>query len=355
MTREKILMEQSEVGSPERIALAQQLLDIALNSWKSQAIYVAAQLQIADLLADGPKTAEELAVATSTHSPSLHRLLRALTTIEICREREDGSFEILPMGTFLHSEAGDSVRATIIYTCGYQWPVLGNLLYSVQTGKSARKHLTGTEGFQHLERDPELAATFSQNMSAIARLVAPSVVQAYDFSQMKRVVDVGGAYGELLAAILKANPALHGALFDLPHAADHARPYMEKAGVVDRCEFVSGDFFESITSGADGYVLKSIIHDWNDERSQVILKNCRRAMATGGRLLLVERVVPDRLEASPSHQLIVRSDLNMLMSLAAQERSETDYRRLLSAAGFTIIQIIPVGFAYSIIESVPTQ
>jgi orsellinic acid C2-O-methyltransferase len=348
------MMEHSEVGSLERTALAQQLLGIVYGSWKSQAIYVAAQLRLADLLADGPKTAEELAVATSSHSPSLYRLLRALTTIEICQEREDGAFELLPMGALLRSEAADSVHSSIIYTCGYQWPMWGNLLYSVQTGKSVRKLLTGTEGFQHLEQDPELAATFNQNMVEIVRLAAPGIVQAYDFSKMKRVIDVGGGYGELLSAILIANPAVHGILFDLPHAIDNARSHMENAGVIDRCEFVSGDFFESVTSGADGYVLKSVIHDWNDERGQVILENCRRAISPGGKLLLVERMVPDQLEASSAHQMIVRSDLNMLVNLAAQERSETQFQRLLSAAGFRITRIIPVGFAYSIIEAVPT-
>jgi SAM-dependent methyltransferase len=348
------MMEESEVGSPERIALAQELLGIVFDSWKSQAIYVAAQLRIADLLIEEPRTAEELSVATNTDSPSLYRLLRALTTIEICREREDGAFELLPMGEFLRSETADSIRSTIIFSCGYQWPVWGNLLYSVQTGKSARQYLTGAEGFQHLERDPELAATFSQSMSEIARLVAPGIVQAYDFSKMKRVVDVGGAHGELLATILAANPALRGVLFDLPHAAEHARSHMANAGVVDRCEFVSGDFFKSVTPDADGYVLKSVVHDWNDERSQVILENCRRAMAPGAKLLLVERVVPGRLEASPAHHQIVRSDLNMLISLAAQERNEDEFRRLLDASGFRITRIIPVGFAYSIIEAIPT-
>jgi ubiquinone/menaquinone biosynthesis C-methylase UbiE len=349
------MTERSEIGSAERTDLAQRLLGLVNSSWMSQATYVAAQLRIPDLLADGPKTVEELAMATSSHGPSLRRLLRALTTIEICSEHEDGSFALLPMGALLRSEAAESLRAWTILVNSYNWPVWGNLLYSVETGKSARTLLTGTEEFQHLEQDPALAALFNQAMVEITRLIVPGVVQAYDFSGMSRIVDVGGGYGELLAAILKANPAAHGVLFDLPHAIDNGRRHLESAGLTQRCSFVAGNFFESIPSGADGYVLKSIIHDWNDERSQVILENCQRAIGPSGRLLLVERIMPERLEASPAHQSLVRSDLNMMIALAAQERSEAEFRRLLSAAGFYVTQIVPVGFTFSIIEAVPAH
>jgi orsellinic acid C2-O-methyltransferase len=349
------MAERSETARPERIALAQRLLGIVNSNWMSQATYVAAQLRIPDLLIDGPKTTEELAAVTGSHAPSLQRLLRALTTIEILHEREDGSFALMPMGELLSSESPESVRAWTLLMGGYNWPVWGNLLYSVQTGKSARTLLTGTEEFQHLEQDPEWAAIFNQAMVDITRLVVPGVVRGYDFSGMNRIVDVGGGYGELLAAILKANPAAHGVLFDLPHAIDNGKRHLENAGLAQRCSFVTGTFFESVPNGADGYVLKSIIHDWNDERGQLILENCRQAMAPGARLLLVERVMPERLDASPAHQLIVRSDLNMLVALAAQERTEAEFRHLLSAAGFHVTHIEPVGFTFSIIEAVPAH
>jgi hypothetical protein len=331
-------------------ALARQLLAGITSSWVSQAIHVAAELGIADLLHE-PRASAELAERTGTHAPSLHRLLRALTTIDICRERADGSFELTELGAMLKSDHPRSLRSWSRWWGGNLWPAWGNLLYSVRTGRSARAMLSGTEGFQHLERDPESAAVFNQALVELTRLSCASIVQAYDFSALRRIVDVGGGYGELLAAILQAHPATAGVLFDLPHALDGARRHFENAGLADRCEFQAGDFFQSIPAGADAYILKSVIHDWNDERAQQILASCRQAMHGSARLLLIEQVMPDALTSSTGHQSLVRSDLNMLVAHGAGERSETAFRALLDGAGLTLSRIVPVPPTFHVLEA----
>jgi len=337
------------------MSLAHWLLECVTSSWMAQAIYVAAELQIADLLAEGPRTSEDLAAVTGAHAPSLHRLLRALTTIEICREREDGSFEITPMGSLLGTDVPGSLRSWTIWWGTHLWWVWGCLLYSVKTGESARKLLTGTDDFKHIEQYPEAAAVFNQAIVELTRLTSESVVRIYDFSGLKRIVDVGGGYGELLISILRASLATSGVLFDLPHAIEGGKRRFKKAGLASRCEFLEGNFFESVPSGADAYILKSIIHDWDDKNCKLILENCRRAMVEGGRLLLVERVLPDRLEVLTDHQAVVRSDLTMLVAQGAKERTEADFRDLLSSAGFRVTQVLPIGMTFSIIEAFPFQ
>lgn len=326
--------------------------------WVTQALYVAAKLGVPDLLASGPRTSEELAEAAeatgvAAHPPSLHRLLRSLTTLEVVRERDDGSFELLPMGEVLRSDSPVSLRSWTLYIGGYQWQTWGQLLESVQTGQSARTRLLGTEGFEHLERDPQMAAVFNQAMVEITRLISSAVVRAYDFSGMRRIVDVGGGYGELLGTILKANPQAQGVLFDMPHAIDEGRRHFEEAGLADRCEFISGSFFESVPGGADAYVLKSIIHDWNDERATAILQTCRRAMPAAAQLLLVERVLPQRLSATPADQAMAHSDLNMLVSLAAKERTQAEFQALLEAADLRLNKVVLAAGGFSVLEATP--
>ncbi len=336
-------MSTHEAEGSRQAGMVETLLEMINGSWIAQAIAVTAELGLADLLRDGPRTSVDLASATGTDAPSLHRLLRALTTIDICHESEDGRFSITEMGRLLGTESPDSLRSWSMWWGKYLWPVWGNLRYSINTGNSARTLLTGTEGFKHLENDPAAAATFNQALVELTRLTTSGVVRAYDFSSCQLIVDVGGGYGELLAAILTANPKVRGVLFDLPHATEGARHHFEQARLSDRCEFVAGDFFESVPRGADAYVLKSVIHDWNDDKSRAILKTCHAAMNADARLLLVERVLPQRLETSAVHQSAVRSDLTMLVALGAQERTENDFRNLLNSAGFELTRVCPAG------------
>jgi hypothetical protein len=339
----------------DTLTLTSRLQAIIVANWMSQATYVAVQLRLPDLLAGGPKTSAELAEASGSHAPSLLRLLRALATLEICQEREDGTFQLTPLGDLLRSDTSNSLRAWAILVGGPQWPLWGHLLHSVRTGETARKHLHGTQDFQHLARNPELAALFNQAMVELTRLVAQDVARAYRFEGMKRIVDVGGGSGELLGAVLQANPAAHGVLFDMDHARAAGQRHLEALGLAERCEIVTGSFFDSVPGPAHAILLKSIIHDWEDDQSRAILENCRRALVEAGKLLIIERLMPERLEPSPTHQAIARSDLNMLVGPGGRERTRAEFQALLASAGLSISRVIPAASAFSIIEAVAAQ
>ena len=349
------MAQHDAVESKEPTAIARQLLEMVNSSWTTQAIYVAAYLRIPDLLAGDARSTPELARATGAHAPALRRLMRSLVTIGICCVRGDDCYELTAVGSLLRADVADSLRSWTLHWGGTMWPVWGNLLHSVNTGESARKLATGSEGFDLLEADPESAANFNRAMVELTRLDSANIVSACDFSGMTTVMDVGGGYGELLAAILEANPALRGAVFDRPHAMANGRWKMEATLLAHRCDFVEGDFFASIPGGADAYVLKSVIHDWNDEHSRMILRNCHRAMHERARLLLIERIVPTRLEASAAHRAIARSDLNMLVGLGGMERTESEYRALLDATEFQVVSVKSAGPTFGIIEAMRSR
>jgi hypothetical protein len=339
------------VSDPE---LARRLLEIAGSSWMTQAVFAAAELRIADHLAGGPKAAAELAALTETQELALNQLLRGLCALDVCEERSDGTFSITPMGAVLAEDAPYSVRAWVRHWGGSLWGPWGRLPDVVRTGESGRALASGTHDFEHLSSDPEVAANFNRAMVELTRVSATSIVETHDFSRYARVVDVGGGYGELVATILIAHPTVRGVLFDMPHAIDHAADHLRAKGVLDRCELVAGSFFESLPTGADAYVLKSVLHDWNDERCTAILATCRAAMTPPATLLVVERVMPDRMVASEEHAALARTDLNMLVALAARERTESGWRAILAGSGFEVIGVSPAGFGYSVIEATPT-
>ena len=349
------MADQSSESAPKFTDLAARLSDMVGSSWMAQATYVAARLNIADLLADGPRTVSELAAATSTHPLSLYRLLRALASVGICNERDEELFELAPMGLLLRSTTQESLRSWILHWGGSMWPMWGHLLESVQTGESARKLLTGNGDFERLERDPIQAEIFNQAMVELTRLVAQEVVQVYDFTGMRRILDVGGGYGQLLVAVLTSTPGATGVIFDMAHASEGAKRNINSMGLGNRCQFITGSFFESIPGPADACLLKSILHDWDDARSQVILRNCRQALITGGKLLLIERIMPERLEMLSAHQALARIDLTMLIGPGGRERTESEFRSLLSMAGFQVSRIIPAGQSMNIIEAIPIQ
>jgi hypothetical protein len=238
--------------------------------------------------------------------------------------------------------------------CGkYLWPVWGKLLHSVRTGESARKLVGGAEGFTEFEHDERAALIFNRAMAELTSLVAAEVVRRYRFDEIRRIVDVGGGYGALLAAVLKGQPSAQGVLLDLPHAIEGARSHLAAAGLAERCEFIAGNFFESVPAGADAYLLKAVLHDWDDERGFLILRNCRSAIPRHGRLLIIERVVPARFEACWLHHAIARMDLTMLVGFAGKERTETEFRQLLAASGFELTQVTATSLDYAVIEAVP--
>jgi len=325
---------------------------LATGHYVSHAIYCAATLGIGDLLASSARSYADLAAATKTHAPSLNRLLRLLASAGVLEEQDDGRFALTPIGEFLRSDIPESRRAVALLFAGPNMHrTWSELLYSVQSGEVAFDHVFGMNGFQYLSLHPEAAAIFNQAMTAATQQTAGAVASAYDFSSFKTLADIGGGHGILLTTILKANPALHGILFDLPHVAESARSQIEASGVADRCEVLGGDFFTQAPAGADAYIIKSVIHDWNDEQSLVILRNCHRAMPPEGKLLLVEVILPERVEPSPFNQIIVGSDVNMLVNIGGRERTDAEFGALLDSAGFKLTRIIPTQALSRIIEA----
>jgi hypothetical protein len=326
------------------------LLQMIMGFRITQMIYVAARLRIADLLNDGPQTADTLAQATGTHAPSLYRLLRALAGQGIFAEDEHGRFALTPLAEPLRTGVPGSQRpAALVFGEPVRWGLWGNLLYSVTTGEPAFQHMHGTTMWEYQAAHPELNTNFNDFMTANTTYQAASVVAAYDFSPINTLVDVGGGHGMLIAAILQANPGMRGILCDAPHVVSGARPTLEAAGLVDRCELEECDFFSSVPKGGDAYILKFIIHDWDDEHALAILRTVRKAMPDDGRLLLVENVIPPGNSPHPGKL----GDLQMLLALGGRERTEAEYGALFGKAGFRLTRTVPTQGQLSIIEATP--
>ncbi len=325
------------------------LLQMMTGYWVSQSVYIAAKLGIADLLEAGPKRYEQLAAATQTHPPSLYRLLRALASVGVFSEGRPGSFELTPTAALLQTNTPDSMRALAIMYCEEQYQAWGDMLKSVQTGDMAFDRVFRMSYFPYLAQHPESDETFNQAMTGWSAQLDRAVLAAYDFSQFETVVDVGGGYGRLLATILTACPGTRGVLFDQPHVVEGAGALLHGAGVKERCETIGGDFFVGVPSGGDAYVLAQIVHDWNDERSLMILKNCRRAIGPAGKLLLVEMVIAPGNEPDFGKFL----DLHMLALVEGRERTEAEYRALLAEAGFRLSTVEPTQAGSSVVEAIP--
>ena len=325
------------------------LLQMMTGYWVSQAIYVAAKLGVADLLAEGALSFEELATKTKTDAPSLRRVLRALASIGIFTETSPGMFALTPLASLLRTGTPDSMRALAIMYAEEQYRAWGDVLHSVHTGETAFEHQFGTSYFGYLAQHPESDRVFNEAMTGWTMQLIGAVADTYDFSQFQTVVDVGGSYGTLLAAILQSNPTMRGILFDQPHVAAAAQGQLEVAGVAERCTTVGGDFFTELPSGGDAYILAQILHDWDDERSVAILQQCRRAISEHGKLLVIELVLPSGEEPFLGKWL----DLHMLVLLGARERTATEYEALFQKAGFALARVIPIATGQSIVEAVP--
>src|ERR1043165_2374984 len=339
------LGEQSTV-STEATSPSAFLTQIMLGCLATQAVYVAATLGIADLLVDGPKSVEELARARNTHAPSLYRILRALASLGIFAEQDHRVFALTPTAQPLRSDVPNSLRdAVMFWGADWHWEVWGQTLYSVRTGKSAWSQVHGEEVFSYFENNPEAGRIFNRAMSSFSGLVTEAVVDAYDFTDIETLADIAGGEGRLLTGILPAYPKLRGVLFDLPYVIDGAREQVAATRVNDRVEFASGDFFASVPEGADAYILKSIIHDWDDERALTILKNVRRALRPSGRVLLVEAIVAEG--NNPDIGKLI--DLEMLVSPGGKERTAAEYRELFTRACLKLNRIVPTKSPFSVI------
>lgn len=332
-------------------AHAEQLLEQITASWGSQALYVAAELGLADRLKTGPRGSTELAAELKTDAEALRRLLRALCTLDICRELDSGAFELTALGACLQEDAPYSLRGWARWWGSQLWADWGGLLYSVNTGKSARKLRLSTEGFDHLGENSPAASIFHKALAELTHLLSARVLRAWDFSKCTRVVDVGGGYGELLIAVLRAHPQCKGELLEQPHAMEGAKTRIAAEKLTGRCSFSVGDFFTRVPHGADAYLLKSVLHDWNDERALQILRCCRAALTGTARLLVVERMLPSRLQNTPEHRATARSDLTMLVAHAAQERSHAQLAALLMTAGLKVESVHDLGQGHALIEA----
>lgn len=330
------------------------LLRLVTGYTSAQVIHVAVQLGVADLLADGPRSVAELAAGTGTHAPSLARLVRALAALGLVTETDGGRIELTPLGAPLRADAPDSVRDAVLFLVGdWCWRAWGGLRDSVRTGEPAFDRIFGMSNFEYWEHDPQAGAIHDAFFTAMSRTTTAPIVAAYDFSRFGTVVDVGGSTGSLLAAILHANAGVRGVLFDLPHVVAEATPVLTEAGVADRCDVVGGDFFTGDLPRGDAYILKYVLHDWDDERARAILTRCRQAMQPGTTLLVIEQVLPERLEADPVAQRLARLDLQMLvLTPGGRERTEHQYRSLLEQTGFRLQRVVPTQSPFSVLEGI---
>jgi O-methyltransferase domain/Dimerisation domain len=330
-------------------AAATTLLRMIWGTHVSRSVYVAAELGIADLLADGPLSAGELAARTGTHGPSLYRVLRLLAALGLFTEDETGTFGLTIIGDRLRTNTPAGLRSWATFSDaigairGFE-----HILDTVRSGRPGFDKAHGTALFEWIDRDPQRVAAFDGAMSERTAAFAPSVAAGYDFSDLRTVVDVGGGgQGTLLREILGQHSHLEGVLFDVPALTARAREAIDRSEVADRCDVVGGDFFARVPAGADCYVLANVLHDWNDAESAVILGNCREAMARHGRVLIVERRIPGA-DGDPVPALL--SDINMLVITGGRERTDSEYGALLEAAGLTRGRILPAAFPYCVIE-----
>ena len=339
-------IEQPQQGLPP----AAQMMQMTMGFIVSQAISVAAKLYLADRLADGGKTLSELAEITGTHEPSLYRLLRALTSVGVFQRAADGRYENSPLSEVLRSDVPESIRGAAHMICDREhWHAHGNLLHAVKTGETAFDHTFGMPVFPYYMQNPEPARIFDEAMTSFNNPIGKAVAAAYDFSEAETIADIGGGHGLLLATVLGANSQAKGILFDQPQVVAGAAEVLAANDVAERVETVGGNFFEEIPVEADIYMMKFIIHDWNDEESAAILSNLAKSAKPGARVLLVESVVEED-DSVPSMSKVM--DLNMLAMTSGRERTASEYAGLFEKAGFKFTRVIPTPSPMQIVEAV---
>lgn len=322
-----------------------QLFQMITGRFISQCLYVAASTGVADYLKDGPRSIRELAVDTSTNERNLYRIVRTLASVGVFQESEKGIFELTPMGSLLQSDVRGSLRnAAIMYGSPYHVQAWGELLDSVQTGKTAFAKAHHATVFEYFQDHPNDFLTFSKTMTGLSDMVNIPVCESYHFSEVRTVIDIGGGHGSLLQMILQKNSHLHGVLFDMP-------PVLTGATPIDRCEFIEGNFFESIPAGFDAYLMKFVLHDWTDEQAIHILRNCRQAIPDHGKLLVIEYLIPEGNQPSPAKLI----DIEMMVMTGGMERTEAEFGKLFETAGFELNRVIVTPSPLVILEAVPKQ
>jgi SAM-dependent methyltransferase len=334
-------------GTPPADRIAIQLLT---GMWAMQAAASAARLRIPDIIGDGARTPEEVAREAGTHPGATKRLLRGLASLGVFRRDDDGRYRVTEVGRFLRSGVPGSIREMFIAESDtLHWRSWERLDDAVRTGDPRPKPVFGLPGFDYYAAHPEEGARFGEAMESISRFAADAVLGAYDFSSARTLMDVGGGNGSMAIAVLQRTPGVRGLVVDLPYIEGPARERIRAAGLEDRCRFEAVDFFERVPEGADVHMLKFVLHDWNDEESLRILKNCRAAIAKDGRLVVIENVVPESIEPAFVHLM----DLNMLVMTGGLERTEREYADLFAKAGFRLSRVVPTPSPFSVVEARP--
>jgi hypothetical protein len=341
-------MPAQEHGSGGAPPLHAQLIQMGTGFIVSRVVYVAAKLGLADLLADGPRTAAELAATTGSHERSLHRLMRTLSSLGVLVEEAGGKFRLTEMGETLKTGAPGSARATILAFGGWCWKAFDELPYAVETGKTGFRKVYGMDAFQYINADPYEASLFSETMIGVHGAEPATVAAAYDFSGFGTIVDVGGSTGNLLVHVLKLHAGPRGVLFDQQAVLAMAPEFLKKSGMEDRISLESGSFFESVPAGGDAYLMSHIIHDWSEEQCLTILGNCRKAMKPDSKVLLVEYVLPADNTPHPGKML----DMVMLNCAGGEERTAEEYAALLGKAGLRMTRVVPTASPVSVVEAV---
>jgi hypothetical protein len=324
------------------------MMELILGAWMSQAITVAAELDIADALAAQPLSADELAMRVNADPDGIRRLMRALISQGVFCRRRDGRYELNALAATLRSDASTSMAAMARFVGSTQhrehWTHLAD---AVRTGEAVVPRLRGKDAFDYLSGDPDISAIYNDAMTSVTELAVAPVVAAYDFSRFATIVDVGGGHGRLLAAILAATPRTKGILYDLPQVVAGAPKILRDLQLSGRARISAGSFFEDVPESADAYILKNVVHDWPDVDVVDILRNVRRAARPGSTVLLVEAVIP----AHDREFLGKWSDLEMLVVQAARERTEPEYRALLEQAGLSPTRVVPTASPFSLVEA----
>lgn len=337
--------------SASRPAAPDALRQVITGYWTSQLIFVAAKLGIADLLAEGPMKPAAIARKSGANEQNLYRVLRALASIGIFAEDSKGRFKLTPMAQALRSDHPKSLRDYVLMIVDdYNWQAWGALMHTVMTGETGFEHVFGMHGFDYFSQHPEKERAFSAAMASVTRMSNHAIAETLPVSGIKRLVDVGGAHGNLLTTILRRHKKLEGVLFDLPQvvAAAPGSGFVSAPDIEDRCELAGGDFFDSVPAGADAYMMKSILHDWDDESCVRILKNCRKAMARDGRIFIIDAVIPKGNGPHPGKFM----DINMMAVAGGKERTREEFVALLKRARLKLSCIIPMKSPQSIVEAV---
>lgn len=348
-------ISKSEGGQQQRFSLqrdsdASALRQLIMGFRNTQLIAVAAKLRLADHLKGTSKTAEQLAEIVHTNSRVLYRLLRALTSLGIFEEQRNGEFSLTPLaGLLLEDSPGSLRRLAILYGEEWLWRAYAGLLYSVESGRPAFDHVHGKSLYEYLQQHPEASTTFNEAMTGYSDTESEAIISGYDFSMARTVIDVGGGQGALLSALVRRNPHLSGIVYDLSAVIEKIADDTIRSAKGLKISYVPGNFFIDVPGNGDIYILKSVLHNWDDASCIQILRNCRKAIDGDSRLLVLERLIPTKNQGTES----ILFDINMLVMTGGQERTEEEYGNIFREAGFFLTRIIPTSSSISIIEGLP--